>query len=108
MWLSAINRDLKKYQSTTLSATGDQGPAVEVGLAYVVGMEEGQFVVEDDEQNEFLLFHPEVDVSEIKVPCAVASWQDPANGEWMWAVAELSGTAAFKITGKHHIEPEPH
>ncbi|ANZ49489.1 hypothetical protein KWAN_137 [Erwinia phage vB_EamM_Kwan] len=108
MWLSAINRDLTKYKNTTLSSTGDQGQEIEVGLGYVTGMEEGQYVVEDDQQNEFLLFHPEVDVSEIKPPCAVASWQDPSNNEWMWAVAEITSPSTFKIVGKHHVEPEPH
>lgn len=108
MWLSAINRDLTKFKNTALSATGDKGQEVEVGLAHCTGMEEGQFVVEDDEQNEFLLFHPEVDVTEIQIPCSLASWQDPATGEWMWAVAKLTSPSTFQITGKHHVEPEPH
>jgi hypothetical protein len=109
MWLSAINRDLPKYKNTTLSLTGDQGQAaVEVGLAKVVGMEEGQYVIHDAEENEFLLFHPEVDVSEINVPCELASWQDPTTNEWMWAVAKSSGESSFQLTGKHHVEPEPH
>jgi len=111
MWLSAINRDLPKCQNTTVSATGDSiegHAAVEVGLAKVVGMEEGQYVIHDGDENEFLLFHPEVDVSEITIPCELASWQDPTTNNWMWAVAKSTGKNSFQLIGKHHIEPEPH
>ncbi|HCJ9509198.1 TPA: hypothetical protein NV949_004707, partial [Escherichia coli] len=54
MWLSAIHRDLPKRE-VTLSVDAEP---LTVGVANFDRMEEGQYVVMDDDENEFMLFHP--------------------------------------------------
>lgn len=111
MWLSAIHKDLPKIVDFGTTPTGDPHPEpvqTDVGLAKFDRMEEGQFVVLDGEQNEYMLFHPEVDSSDIKDGVWLASWQDKVTGKWMWAIANNVGPNAFELDTKHHVEPKPH
>lgn len=111
MWLSAIHKDLPKIVDFGTTPTGDPHPEpvqTDVGLAKFDRMEEGQFVVLDGQQNEYMLFHPEVDGSDIKDGVWLASWQDKVTGKWMWAIAKNVGPNAFELDTKHHVEPKPH
>lgn len=111
MWLSAIHRDLPKIVNFGIDANGNQSvdpTQVDVGITKFDRMEEGQFVVIDDNDNEFMLFHPEVDTSEIKDGVYLASWQDKETGKWMWAVAEMVSEGCLVISEHHHVEPKPH
>ncbi|MCT7476003.1 hypothetical protein N5V81_13550 [Escherichia coli] len=56
MWLSAIHRDLPKRE-VTLSVDAEP---ITVGVANFDRMEEGQYVVVDNDENEFMLFHPKL------------------------------------------------
>ncbi|ECS6386595.1 hypothetical protein BZZ77_24870 [Salmonella enterica subsp. enterica serovar Saintpaul] len=105
MWLSAIHRDLPKRE-VTLSVDAEP---ITVGVANFDRMEEGQYVVMDDDENEFMLFHPEVDASEIREGSILFSWQDKETKQWMWCVANTTnekGTAY--APGQLHVEPKPH
>lgn len=103
MWLSAIHRDLPK----TLVALDDKGGLILVGVAEFQRVEEGQFVVTDDDENEFMLYHPEVDTSGIVEGVHLFSWQDPETKEWMWCVAKPVEGNEYKC-GEAQVEPEPH
>ncbi|EBG5619741.1 hypothetical protein FI241_13485 [Salmonella enterica subsp. enterica] len=104
MWLSAIHRDLPKRE-VTLSVDAEP---ITVGVANFDRMEEGQYVVVDDKENEFMLFHPEVDTTDIKDGVWLASWQDKETEKWMWAIAKQTGPTSFVLDTKHHVEPIPH
>ena len=105
MWLSAIHRDLPKSE---VSFTVEETP-ITVGVAKFERIEEGQFVVMDDNDNEFMLFHPEVDTSEICDGVLLLSWQNPETKEWMWCVAKLTNEAGTAyVFGEIYVEPEPH
>lgn len=105
MWLSAIHRDLPKRD---VSFTVEETP-IEVGVAKFERIEEGQFVVMDDNDNEFMLFHPEVDTSEICDGVLLLSWQKPETKEWMWCVAKPTNEAGTAyVFGEIYVEPEPH
>lgn len=104
MWLSAIHRDLPKRE-VTLSVDAEP---ITVGVANFDRMEEGQFVVVDDKENEFMLFHPEVDTTDIKDGVWLASWQDKETEKWMWAIAKQTGPTSFVLDTNHHVEPIPH
>lgn len=105
MWLSAIHRDLPKRE---VSFTVEEAPIV-VGVAKFERIEEGQFVVMDDNDNEFMLFHPEVDTSEICDGVLLLSWQNPETKEWMWCVAKPTNEAGTAyVFGEIYVEPEPH
>jgi len=111
MWLSAIHKDLPKIVDFGHSVTGDpqdEPVQVDVGLAKFDRMEEGQFVVLDAEENEYMLFHPEVDTTDVVDGVWLASWQNQATGQWMWAVAHCTGPNSFTLDSKHHVEPKPH
>ena len=111
MWISAIHRDLPKIVDFGTTVTGDpqaEPVQIEVGLAKFDRMEEGQFVVVDDKENEFMLFHPEVDTTDIKDGVWLASWQDKETENWMWAIAKQTGPTSFVLETKHHVEPKPH
>lgn len=103
MWLSAIHRDLPK----TLVALDDKGELILVGVAEFQRVEEGQFVVTDDDENEFMLYHPEVDTSGIIEGVHLFSWQDPKTKEWMWCVAKPVEGNEYKC-GVAQVEPKPH
>ncbi|EBR8863830.1 hypothetical protein DO657_09200 [Salmonella enterica subsp. enterica serovar Thompson] len=105
MWLSAIHRDLPKRE---VSFTVEETP-ITVGVAKFERIEEGQFVVMDDNDNEFMLFHPEVDTSEICDGVLLLSWQNPETKEWMWCVAKPTNEAETAYGfGEIYVEPEPH
>ncbi|EEA0383563.1 hypothetical protein GL093_03565 [Salmonella enterica] len=104
MWLSAIHRDLPKRE-VTLSVDAEP---ITVGVANFDRMEEGQYVVVDNDENEFMLFHPEVDTTDIKDGVWLASWQDKETEKWMWAIAKQTGPTSFVLDTKHHVEPIPH
>lgn len=105
MWLSAIHRDLPKRE---VSFTVEDAPIV-VGVAKFERIEEGQFVVMDDNDNEFMLYHPEVDTSEICDGVLLLSWQNPETKEWMWCVAKPTNEAGTAyVFGEIYVEPEPH
>ncbi len=105
MWLSAIHRDLPKRD---VSFTVEE-PAIAVGVAKFERIEEGQFVVMDDNDNEFMLYHPEVDTSEICDGVLLLSWQNPETKEWMWCVAKPTNEAGTAyVFGEIYVEPEPH
>ncbi|ECD7026894.1 hypothetical protein E2526_07380 [Salmonella enterica subsp. enterica serovar Heidelberg] len=104
MWLSAIHRDLPKRE-VTLSVDAEP---ITVGVANFDRMEEGQYVVVDDKENEFMLFHPEVDTTDIKDGVWLASWQDKETEKWMWAIAKQTGPTSFVLDTVHHVEPIPH
>lgn len=105
MWLSAIHRDLPKQEM--VFTVGE--PATVVGVAKFERVEEGQFVVVDDNENEFMLYHPEVDTSEICEGSLLLSWQDPETGAWMWRVAKPTNEAETAyVFGEIYVEPEPH
>ncbi|ECJ0642696.1 hypothetical protein [Escherichia coli] len=105
MWLSAIHRDLPKRD---VSFTVEETP-ITVGVAKFERIEEGQFVVMDDNDNEFMLFHPEVDTSEICDGVLLLSWQNPETKEWMWCVAKPTNEAGTAyVFGEIYVEPEPH
>lgn len=105
MWLSAIHRDLPKRD---VSFTVEDAP-IAVGVAKFERIEEGQFVVMDDNDNEFMLFHPEVDTSEICDGVHLLSWQNPETKEWMWCVAKPTNEAETAyVFGEIYVEPEPH
>lgn len=105
MWLSAIHRDLPKRD---VSFTVEDAPIV-VGVAKFERIEEGQFVVMDDNDNEFMLYHPEVDTSEICDGVLLLSWQNPETKEWMWCVAKPTNEAGTAyVFGEIYVEPEPH
>lgn len=105
MWLSAIHRDLPKREVTF---TVEDAPIV-VGVAKFERIEEGQFVVMDDNDNEFMLYHPEVDTSEICDGVLLLSWQNPETKEWMWCVAKPTNEAGTAyVFGEIYVEPEPH
>ncbi|EEL5958414.1 hypothetical protein C9Y08_23480 [Salmonella enterica subsp. enterica serovar Enteritidis] len=105
MWLSAIHRDLPKRE---VSFTVEETP-ITVGVAKFERIEEGQFVVMDDNDNEFMLFHPEVDTSEICDGVLLLSWQNPETKEWMWCVAKPTNEAGTAyVFGEIYVEPEPH
>ncbi|EBV0422748.1 hypothetical protein NVM02_000762 [Salmonella enterica] len=104
MWLSAIHRDLPKRE-VTLSVDAEP---ITVGVANFDRMEEGQYVVVDDKENEFMLFHPEVDTTDIKDGVWLASWQDKETEKWMWAIAKQTGPTSFVLDTNHHVEPIPH
>lgn len=105
MWLSAIHRDLPKRD---VSFTVEETPIM-VGVAKFERIEEGQFVVMDDNDNEFMLFHPEVDTSEICDGVLLLSWQKPETKEWMWCVAKPTNEAGTAyVFGEIYVEPEPH
>lgn len=105
MWLSAIHRDLPKRD---VSFTVEDAPIV-VGVAKFERIEEGQFVVMDDNENEFMLYHPEVDTSEICDGVLLLSWQNPETKEWMWCVAKPTNEAGTAyVFGEIYVEPEPH
>ncbi|ECM9354959.1 hypothetical protein YK37_00635 [Salmonella enterica subsp. enterica serovar Enteritidis] len=105
MWLSAIHRDLPKRDVTF---TVEETPIM-VGVAKFERIEEGQFVVMDDNDNEFMLFHPEVDTSEICDGVLLLSWQKPETKEWMWCVAKPTNEAGTAyVFGEIYVEPEPH
>lgn len=104
MWLSAIHRDLPKRD---VSFTVEETPIM-VGVAKFERIEEGQFVVMDDNDNEFMLFHPEVDTSEICDGVLLLSWQKPETKEWMWCVAKPTNEAGTAyVFGEIYVEPEP-
>lgn len=104
MWLSAIHRDLPKRE---VSFTVEETP-ITVGVAKFERIEEGQFVVMDDNDNEFMLFHPEVDTSEICDGVLLLSWQNPETKEWMWCVAKPTNEAGTAyVFGEIYVEPEP-
>lgn len=104
MWLSAIHRDLPKRE---VSFTVEETPIV-VGVAKFERIEEGQFVVMDDNDNEFMLYHPEVDTSEICDGVLLLSWQNPETKEWMWCVAKPTNEAETAyVFGEIYVEPEP-
>ncbi|ECD5042448.1 hypothetical protein E1L24_20825 [Salmonella enterica subsp. enterica serovar Braenderup] len=103
MWLSAIHRDLPK----TLVALDDKDGLILVGVAEFQRVEEGQFVVTDDDENEFMLYHPEVDTSGIVEGVHLYSWQDPKTKEWMWCVAKPVEGNGYKC-GEPQVEPKPH
>lgn len=112
MWLSAIHRDLPKV-NVTIKVVGpnDDQPIqkeIEVGMAKFDRMEEGQFVVVDNDENEFMLFHPEVDASGIVDGVWLASWHDKATDKWMWALAKQVGENSFVLDTNRHVEPIPH
>lgn len=102
MWISAIYKDLPKL------SVGDQSLSGEVGIIRFDRMEDGLFVVIDDNDNEYMLFHEQVDTSDIKEGVYLASWQDRPSQNWMWAVAHKVGQSSYTIDAKHHIEPQPH
>ncbi|EJF7920908.1 hypothetical protein M8812_002280 [Salmonella enterica subsp. enterica serovar Bareilly] len=105
MWLSAIHRDLPKQEM--VFTVGE--PATVVGVAKFERVEEGQFVVVDDNENEFMLFHPEVDTSEICEGSLLLSWQNPETGAWMWCVAKPTNEAGTAyVFGETYVEPKPH
>ncbi|EEC1560788.1 hypothetical protein GIT51_19225 [Salmonella enterica] len=105
MWLSAIHRDLPKRD---VSFTVEDAPIV-VGVAKFERIEEGQFVVMDDNDNEFMLYHPEVDTSEICDGVLLLSWQNPETKEWLWCVAKPTNEAGTAyVFGEIYVEPEPH
>ncbi|ENA4344873.1 hypothetical protein ABGO80_000718 [Salmonella enterica subsp. enterica serovar Braenderup] len=104
MWLSAIHRDLPKRE-VTLSVDAEP---ITVGVANFDRMEEGQFVVVDDKENEFMLFHPEVDTAGIVDGVWLASWHDKSTDKWMWALAKKTGENSFVLDTNHHVEPIPH
>lgn len=104
MWLSAIHRDLPKRE-VTLSVDAEP---ITVGVANFDRMEEGQYVVVDDKENEFMLFHPEVDTTDIKDGVWLASWQDKETEKWMWAIAKQTGPTSFVLDTNRHVEPIPH
>ncbi|EBZ0546691.1 hypothetical protein D6396_09905 [Salmonella enterica subsp. enterica serovar Agona] len=105
MWLSAIHRDLPKRE---VSFTVEETP-ITVGVAKFERIEEGQFVVMDDNDNEFMLYHPEVDTSEICDGVLLLSWQNPETKEWMWCVAKPTNEAGTAyVFGEIYVEPEPH
>lgn len=105
MWLSAIHRDLPKRD---VSFTVEETPIM-VGVAKFERIEEGQFVVMDDNDNEFMLYHPEVDTSEICDGVLLLSWQNPETKEWMWCVAKPTNEAETAyVFGEIYVEPEPH
>ncbi|EDU0148515.1 hypothetical protein GQU84_004011 [Salmonella enterica] len=105
MWLSAIHRDLPKQEM--VFTVGE--PATVVGVAKFERVEEGQFVVVDDNENEFMLFHPEVDTSEICEGSLLLSWQNPETKEWKWCVAKPTNEAGTAyVFGEIYVEPEPH
>ncbi|EDK7230808.1 hypothetical protein CKI39_05950 [Salmonella enterica subsp. enterica serovar Java] len=104
MWLSAIHRDLPKRE-VTLSVDAEP---ITVGVANFDRMEEGQYVVVDNDENEFMLFHPEVDTTDIKDGVWLASWQDKETEKWMWAIAKQTGPTSFVLDTNHHVEPIPH
>lgn len=105
MWLSAIHRDLPKCD---VLFTVEETP-ITVGVAKFERIEEGQFVVMDDNDNEFMLFHPEVDTSEICDGVLLLSWQKPETKEWMWCVAKPTNEAETEyVFGEIYVEPEPH
>lgn len=105
MWLSAIHRDLPKRDVTF---TVEDAPIM-VGVAKFERIEEGQFVVMDDNDNEFMLYHPEVDTSEICDGVLLLSWQNPETKEWMWCVAKPTNEAGTAyVFGEIYVEPEPH
>ncbi|QVW56262.1 hypothetical protein pEaSNUABM6_00126 [Erwinia phage pEa_SNUABM_6] len=111
MWLSAIHRDLPKIVDFGTSVTGDpnvEPVQIDVGLAKFDRMEEGQFVVLDAEENEYMLFHPEVDASSIVDGVWLASWHDKSTDKWMWALAKQVGENSFVLDTNHHVEPIPH
>lgn len=111
MWISSIHRDLPKIVDFGTSPTGDPYPEpvqVDVGLVRFDRMEEGMFIVMDDNDNEFVLFHEEVDTSEIVDGVWLASWHDKATDKWMWATAKKVGENAFVLSQNHHVEPKPH
>lgn len=111
MWLSAIHRDLPKIVDFGQTLAGDPNPEpvnIDVGLAKFDRMEDGQFVVLDNNDNEYVLFHPEVDVSDIKEGCWLASWPIEGTEKWMWAVVQKTGEHSFVLDTKHHVEPKPH
>lgn len=104
MWLSAIHRDLPKRE---VSFTVEDAPIV-VGVAKFERIEEGQFVVMDDNDNEFMLYHPEVDTSEICDGVLLLSWQNPETKEWVWCVAKPTNEAGTAyVFGEIYVEPEP-
>ncbi|EDA8432691.1 hypothetical protein A4K06_09765 [Salmonella enterica subsp. enterica serovar Chester] len=105
MWLSAIHRDLAKRE---VSFTVEETP-ITVGVAKFERIEEGQFVVMDGNDNEFMLYHPEVDTSEICDGVLLLSWQNPETKEWMWCVAKPTNEAGTAyVFGEIYVEPEPH
>ncbi len=105
MWLSAIHRDLPKRD---VSFTVEETP-ITVGVAKFERIEEGQFVVMDGNDNEFMLYHPEVDTSEICDGVLLLSWQNPETKEWMWCVAKPTNEAGTAyVFGEIYVEPEPH
>ncbi|ENY3894980.1 hypothetical protein ACFXH4_000184 [Shigella flexneri] len=105
MWLSAIHRDLPKQEM--VFTVGE--PATVVGVAKFERVEEGQFVVVDDNENEFMLFHPEVDTSEICEGSLLLSWQNPETKEWKWCVAKPTNEAGTTyVFGEIYVEPKPH
>lgn len=105
MWLSAIHRDLPKRE---VSFTVEETP-ITVGVAKFERIEEGQFVVMDGNDNEFMLYHPEVDTSEICDGVLLLSWQNPETKEWMWCVAKPTNEAGTAyVFGEIYVEPEPH
>lgn len=105
MWLSAIHRDLPKQEMAF--TVGE--PATVVGVAKFERVEEGQFVVVDDNENEFMLFHPEVDTSEICEGSLLLSWQNPETKEWKWCVAKPTNEAGTAyVFGEIYVEPKPH
>lgn len=111
MWISAIHRDLPKIVDFGKDADGNphvEPVQTEVGLAKFDRMEEGQFVVLDAEENEYMLYHPEVDTDGIEEGVWLASWHDKATDKWMWALAKEVGENAFELDTRHHVEPEPH
>ena len=105
MWLSAIHRDLPKQEM--VFTVGE--PATVVGVAKFERVEEGQFVVVDDNEHEFMLFHPEVDTSEICEGSLLLSWQIPETKEWKWCVARPTNEAGTAyVFGEIYVEPKPH
>lgn len=105
MWLSAIHRDLPKQEM--VFTVGE--PATVVGVAKFERVEEGQFVVVDDNENEFMLFHPEVDTSEICEGSLLLSWQNSETKEWKWCVAKPTNEAGTAyVFGETYVEPKPH
>ncbi|AWN08889.1 hypothetical protein MLDJOKPK_00047 [Salmonella phage SPAsTU] len=112
MWLSAIHRDLPKRNETFSVTQTDNvlvADTIEVGVTKFDRMEEGQYVVVDDNENEFMLFHPEVDASEIRDGSLLFSWQDKETKQWKWCVANPTNAAGTAYAyGRIHIEPKPH
>ncbi|ECV8633868.1 hypothetical protein AAA64_23345 [Salmonella enterica subsp. enterica serovar Dublin] len=105
MWLSAIHRDLPK----TAVSFAKKTPVPNVGVAKFERVEEGQFVVTDHKENEFMLYHPEVDTSEICEGVFLLSWQDPETKEWKWCTAKpLKEIENGYGIGEIYVEPEPH